>query len=216
MRKSPPVKLSRAWVSPLLVCALGAATFLVVPPAEKALLTRPSCLAFVGLKQPERLFAPGSNAVRDLAIAQGAIDRPAAPYVLVTAVGGDADFTNVVLALKTSAGWRVQEASQPWDSDTQKLLPFKRLPVRMLSEASSKHLEALMAKDCLFREPALVPADPGVHFDLLSRGRTYDATFRTIEVNDGRRGHVVTQGHQAGISGAIGQVILAGSHGFIW
>lgn len=201
------------WAAALLVgVALVLAT---AAPLERKLLAQPSCLAFAGMKRPSAETVPWAIRERDLAIAQGAISRPRPPYVLITSVGAEAGLTQVVSAVKGAAGWEVSEASQPWDRSTQKLLPFQRLPQRHLDDASQQRLEKLIAKDCLYREPRFVPADPQVRFDLGVRSRTYDPTYRMIEVHDGARRLAVVQGHTAGVSGAVGDLVLAGSRGFL-
>lgn len=202
-----------AWA--VLIAGCGAAlVLLAAPPVERQLLTEPTCFAFVGMKRSAEPV-PWAIKVRDLAIAQGAIDRPQPPYVMITSVGADADLTNVVLAVKGAAGWQVSEASQPWDMRTQKILPFQRLQGWTLDGASQQRLEQLLAKDCLYREPRFVAADPEVHFDLGGPRRVYDPTYRTIEVHDGQRRVAVVQGYSSGVLGAISDVVLNASHGFL-
>lgn len=208
-------KHGAAWTALLIGC--GAALCLLAAPAyERKLLAQPTCFAFVGMKKPSTgTEIPWATKVRDLAISQGAIPAPRPPYVLITSQGADADLTNVVLAVKGAAGWEVSEASQPWDAASRKLLPFQRLPRRTLDAASQQRLEQWIAKDCLYREPRFVAANPQVHFDLRRRSRVYDPTYRTIEIHDGERRVAVVQGHPSGISGAVSEAVRNGSHGFL-
>jgi hypothetical protein len=203
--------------------------FVVIPPIERALLEQPSCFAFVGMIPPSKeeaaekekyvnLMGRRAAEQRQKALAQNAIPSPKPPYIIVTRISAfnNVEATNILVAQRyaNSDLWRVYEANQKFDQS--KSIPaadFTPQPTRVLGYSSRK-LDRLVRKRCLFNEPGVVGIRPRVWFSFPTN-YFYDGESRVIEVNNGKRSGLFAQtGHAYGISGALGDRLVRNAIGF--
>ncbi len=211
----------------IALIALGCliAALIVIPPIEYALAEQPSCFAFIGMapspSAKDDLVLPKAEALaaRQNAIAQGAIQAPRPPYVIVTRPSIDGNAMNILVAEEKVAPspvgkqerfWRIYEATQAFGPARN--LPssdFTVQPKRVLHRSA---LSRLVRTRCLFDEPA-VAAFPKAWLAMSDRSpKYYDGGYRLIEVNDGElSGYFLQATPPLGISGAIGEHLVRNS-----
>lgn len=212
----------------LIVLGGLVAALIVIPPIEDALAEQPSCFAFVGMaplpsvKDELVLAEAEALAFRQRAIAQGVIQSPKPPYVIVTRTEIDGTALNILVAEEkvtpSSLGreerfWRIYEVTQALDPVRN--LPssdFTAQPTRVLH---SSELSRLVRKRCLFDEPA-VATFPKAWLSMSDHApKYYDGGYRLIEINDGERSGYFHQANRPlGITGAMGQHLVRNAIGF--